>query len=503
MPLPSSVPAAPPCVGLDPVPHRRPVPVSGPIPEDELVAGLPSRRSVDATAVANRVESSRRTVVVLDDDPTGSQTVAGVPVLTAWSVDDLRWALRQAAPAFYVLTNTRSLGPEQAAARNREVVNALVDAARLEHRRFAVVSRGDSTLRGHYPLETDAVDDVLVRRTGRHADGVLFCPAYIDAGRVTVGDVHWMRTPGGMLPVAASEFARDATFGYRSSALGEFVEEKTGGRWRAEEVLSIGLEEIRRGGERRVTELLTTLRSGRPAVVNATCDDDLRVVALAALAAEEQGHRFLYRTGPSFVRARAGLSARPPLVAHELYDRSPRARHGLVVVGSHVSLTTRQLDGLRRPGGVREIELEVARLLDPTRRDAHIRSVANRATRALDTTEAVIRTTRQVVPGTDATESLAIARHVSAALVDVVRSVTQARIPRFVVAKGGITSSDVATEGLGIRRAWVRGTLLPGIVSVWSAVDGAAPGMPYVVFAGNVGDDQSLAQVVDALRQEP
>jgi len=478
--------------------HRR----TGLVPEAELFAGLPSVRPVDATSVASRVRSSRRTVVVLDDDPTGSQTVAGVPVLTAWSVEDLRWALRQDAPACYVLTNTRSLDPEQAAARNREVVNALVDAARLEDRRFAVVSRGDSTLRGHYPLETDVMDDVLYRRTGRHADGVLLCPAYVDAGRVTVGDGHWMRTDHGMLPVGASEFARDATFGYLSSDLREFIEEKTGGRWRAEEVLSIGLDEIRRGGEPRVTQLLTSLRGGRPAVVNATCDDDLRVVALATLAAEEQGRRFIYRTGPSFVRARAGLSARPPLVAAELYDGPPHARHGLVAIGSHVSLTTRQLDGLRRRGGVREIELDVAQLLDPALRDTHVTSVADRATRALDAADAVVSTTRRIVTGADATLSLAIARHVSAALVEVVRAVTAARIPRFVVAKGGITSSDIATEGLGIRRAWVRGTLLPGLVSVWSAVDGAAPGMPYVVFAGNVGDDRSLAQVVDVLGEE-
>jgi len=497
-----SAPIAAPAVELNPVTALRPGPGTGPVREAELLAGLPSVRPVDAASVAGRVRSSRRTVVVLDDDPTGSQTVAGVPVLTAWSVDDLRWALRQEAPAFYVLTNTRSLGPEQAAARNRQVVTALLDAARLEDRRFAIVSRGDSTLRGHYPLETDVIDDVLVRRTGRHADGVLLCPAYVDAGRVTVGDVHWMRTDHGMLPVAASEFARDATFGYHSSDLRGFVEEKTGGRWRAEQVLSIGLEEIRRGGEQRVTELLTTLRGGQPAIVNATCDDDLRVVALAALAAEEQGRRFLYRTGPSFVRARAGLSARPPLVAAELYEGPPRARHGLVVIGSHVSLTTRQLDGLRRRGGVREIELDVARLLDPALRDAHVKSVADRATRALDVAEVVVRTTRRVVTGADAALSLAIARHVSAALVDVVRAVIETRIPRFVVAKGGITSSDVATEGLGIRRAWVRGTLLPGIVSAWSAVDGAAPGMPYVVFAGNVGDDRSLAQIVDVLREE-
>ena len=73
--------------------------------------------------------------------------------------------------------------------------------------------------------------------------------------------------------------------------------------------------------------------------------------------------------------------------------------------------------------------------------------------------------------------------------------------PAFVLAKGGITSSDTATDGLEIRRAWVRGTMLPGIISLWEPVAGLARGIPYIVFPGNVGDDQALADVVDTLRR--
>jgi uncharacterized protein YgbK (DUF1537 family) len=472
-------------------------------PERDLLAPLPPVRAVDPGVLANRVTGSGRLLVVLDDDPTGTQTIADLPVLTAWSVDDLRWAIRQGSPACYVLTNTRSLDPDQAAARNRAVVASLVAAARAEQCAFALVSRGDSTLRGHYPLETDVLHDALVAHGEPPADGLLLCPAYLDAGRLTVEDVHWMRTSDGMLPVGASEFARDATFGYRSSNLRSFIEEKTGGRWRAEDVLSIGLDDIRLGGERRVAELLGALRGGRPAIVNAASEDDLRVVALGALSAERDGRRLLYRTGPSFVRARAGQAAREPLTTAQLYPDGAPTRHGLIVVGSHVSLTTRQLEALRRSGGITEIELDVAALLDPDRRACHIEAVAGAAARGLDAADVVVRTTRQVVTGADPASSLGIARQVSAALVQVVRAVTATRAPRFVVAKGGITSSDVATDGLGIRRAWVRGTLLPGIVSAWSAVDGAAPGVPYVVFAGNVGTDESLARVVDVLRGEP
>jgi uncharacterized protein YgbK (DUF1537 family) len=110
-----------------------------------------------------------------------------------------------------------------------------------------------------------------------------------------------------------------------------------------------------------------------------------------------------------------------------------------------------------------------------------------------------MHTSRLLVKRDDPTESLRIARTVSAAVVAVVQRTLAAHPPRFVIAKGGITSSDVAAYGLGIRHGIVRGPMLPGIVSLWEPVDGPAKGIPFVVFAGNVGDDRSLLEVVRVL----
>ncbi|MET7686977.1 four-carbon acid sugar kinase family protein [Streptomyces sp. NPDC005483] len=467
---------------------------TGPVPEAAVLEGLPPVHEVSAAEVAARISGGPR-LVVLDDDPTGTQTVADVPVLTSWTVDDLRWALRQDSTVFFVLTNTRSLSPEDAAARNREVVRALRTASAAEGTGYVLASRGDSTLRGHFPLETD----VLAEELGT-VDGVVLVPAYIEAGRLTVGSHHWMQTSDGLLPVGESEFARDATFGYRSSSLPKWVEEKTGGRVPADEVLRVTLDDLRGGGPAHTSRLLSSLRGGRTAVVDAVCDDDLRVLALALAQAEENGTRLLYRVGPSFVRARAGQAARAPLTPAELRPLRGDAAHGLIVVGSHVALTTRQLDRLRERGGIAEHELDVALLLDEGRRDAHIAEVAAAAAGALDSADAVIRTSRVLVTGADADDSLAISRRVSAALVEAVRQVSATRRPAFVVAKGGITSSDTATHGLEIRRAWARGTLLPGIVSLWEPADGPAAGIPYIVFAGNVGGADALADALDLLR---
>jgi uncharacterized protein YgbK (DUF1537 family) len=79
-------------------------------------------------------------------------------------------------------------------------------------------------------------------------------------------------------------------------------------------------------------------------------------------------------------------------------------------------------------------------------------------------------------------------------LISIVRGL-QVR-PRFLIAKGGITSSDVATRGLGVRRALVRGQILPG-VPVWRlGAEARFPGLDYVVFPGNVGGDTALADAV-------
>lgn len=484
---------------------------SGAVSLDRVLADQPAARHVELALA--EVQAGRR-LVVLDDDPTGTQSIADLPVLTSWAVADLRWALQQPTTAFFVLTNTRSLSEADAVERNQQIVAALHEAAELENVSYAIVSRSDSTLRGYYPLETDVLAEELAVR-GTKVDGVVICPAYIEPGRVTVDSLHWSRTADGMIPVAHSEFAKDASFGYVNSDLRDWVDEKTDGRISRAQVAAITLTDIREGGPDRVAEILVGLSDGQPVVVDTAEDADLQVVVMALLRAEAAGQNFLYRTGPSFVRARSGQQATPAIDAerlasilsaapHAADDPRPQTGHGLIVVGSHVGLTTRQLDRLRAQGGIIELELDVPTLLKTEVRDQHVSDAAARGAELLRSEEAgsdvVIRTSRTLVTGTDAVDSLLIARTVSAALVGTVREIVAQVRPAFVLAKGGITSSDTATEGLGIRRAWSRGTMLPGIVSLWEPVAGPAQGIPYIVFAGNVGNDDALADVVTALR---
>jgi uncharacterized protein YgbK (DUF1537 family) len=469
--------------------------------ESKLLAGYPPEVEIPASEVAASVAASGRTLVVLDDDPTGTQSVADLPVLTSWSVEDLRWAFAQNAPAVYVLTNTRSLDPEEAEQRNRQVIRNALAAA--DGSVLGFVSRSDSTLRGHFPLEPEVIADELAQVAGVRIDGVVIVPAFPDAGRVTIGGTHYMRADGGTLtPVAETEFARDATFGFTRSQLAEYVEEKSGGRYAAQDVIVLDLGVVR-GGAAAIADALEGASGATPIVVDIVTENDLRALALGLAEAERRGKILLYRVGPPFVRARIGQEVRPPLTTEDVYGATaPVAGGGLVVIGSHVGLTTRQLAVLQAEHrNARVVVLHVEKLLEDAR--AEIGAAVGAVVAGLPDGDVVLHTSRLLVRADTPAESLRIARTVSAGLVEVVRRVLADRPPRFVIAKGGITSSDVASEGLQIRRAIVRGPMLPGIVSLWEPVAGPAKGIPYVVFAGNVGDDRSLLDVVRVLAGPP
>jgi uncharacterized protein YgbK (DUF1537 family) len=500
--------------------------------EAELLASFPPEVHVPATLVARKVARSSadvfRILVVLDDDPTGTQSVADLPVLTRWEVADFEWAFGQGKPAVYVLTNTRSLDPAEAAVRNEEVVrNALTAAAgatgsgsasgpRAVPLKVGFVSRSDSTLRGHFPLEPDVIAATVAAVSGEVTDGVVIVPAFPDAGRVTIGGVHYMRGTGAvageLIPVAETEFARDASFGFASSEMARYVEEKSGGRFPAASVIVLGLDIVRAGAgtdgvpadpersARAIADAIGAATESTPIVADIVTENDLRALALGLEEAERRGKNLLYRVGPPFVRARIGQEIRAELSGVEAYaGHTPSEAGGLIVVGSHVGVTTRQLKALTdQHAAARIVEIDVAELLREDA-DAYLDRCVDEVTAALHGGDVILHTSRLLIRTDDTVESLRIARTVSAAVVSVVNRTLKTFPPRFVIAKGGITSSDVAAHGLEIRHAMVRGPMLPGIVSLWEPVDGPAKGIPFVVFAGNVGDDQSLVQVTRKL----
>ena len=456
---------------------------------------------------------------VLDDDPTGSQAVHDVQVVTVLDEKAYGAALDGPAGTCFVLTNTRSLDEPAAVEINQRAARGLIAVAERAGVRVQLISRSDSTLRGHVMAEVAALQAVRHSVSGRGFDGVLLVPAFLEAGRVTAGDIHWARLGADLVPVGETEFARDAAFGYRASDLRDFVAEKSGGTIRPADVASISLADIRLGGPSRVQELLARVRDGRWVVVNATEYSDLDAVACGVLRAERDGRSFLFRTGPSFVRALLGMGPKAPLRGAQIWPPAspaagggpigdtaggPGGGHGLVVVGSHVGQTSRQVAALNARGGVTGVELDVPALI---RGDDVITPAVRQVAAALGHSDVLLYTSRTVVAGRDpaaAWPSPARCRRrcPGSSGTPWPRPVRRAgRGPAWIVAKGGITSHDVAVYGLGIRRAEVIGQLFPGVISVFRPLEAApeAIGRPFVVFAGNVGDEETLGQVVGIL----
>jgi uncharacterized protein YgbK (DUF1537 family) len=433
-------------------------------------------------------------IIVLDDDPTGSQTVHSCLLLMRWDVETLRIGLADAPPIFFVLTNTRALTPEKAAAVTREVCHNLklaIAAEQIED--FLVVSRSDSTLRGHYPIETDVIAEEL-----GPFDAHFLVPAFFEGGRATRDSIHYLKVNGVDTPVHETEFARDSVFGYHHSYLPDYVEEKTQGRIRSAQVERFLLPDIRAG----VRDRLMHLHHNQCSVVDAETQADLNRFAADVLNAASHGKRFLFRSAASLLTALAALPPQP--IAAEAMAKYVRGgKPGAVIVGSHVKKTTEQLEHLLQQPGAIGVEVVVSRLLE--------RSGDPRTALLTETVQQVneihaagktpvVYTSRQELTFDDVQTRLDFGEAVSALLMEIIR-----HLPAdlgFLISKGGITSNDTLSQGLALTTARLLGQVLAGVSMVRTPADHPLfPDLPVVLFPGNVGDATALATVYQRLSQ--
>jgi len=431
---------------------------------------------------------ARTKIIVLDDDPTGSQTVHSCLLLMRWDVATLIEALADSAPLFFVLTNTRGMSAARASTITREVCRNLKQALAGEDIHPVFVSRSDSTLRGHYPVETD----VMAEELGPF-DAHFLAPAFFEGGRITRESVHYLCTGGRETPVHETEFARDSVFGYRHSYLPDYVEEKTAGRIQAAAVERFLLADLRAG----VYQRLLALSGNACVAVDAETQDDLNRFAADLLRAAAAGKRFLFRSAASLLTALAKLPPQP-VSPVQMAETVRAGKPGAVIVGSHVPKTTRQLKELFKVPGIEPIEVDVNRL--PQEQAALLAEVLGHA-EALHYAgqTAVIFTSRRERQFADQSARLKFGEQVSAFLMDVVRGLPKTL--GFLVSKGGITSNDVLSTGLALRTARLLGQILPGVSVVrCPQTHMRYPKLPVIIFPGNVGDDRALATVVERLQ---
>lgn len=449
-------------------------------------------------ALETEIQKDHHKIIVLDDDPTGVQTVHGISVYTDWTRESVRAGFEEENRAFYILTNSRGFTVDQTTRAHLEIGRTVAEVARELGRDYVIVSRGDSTLRGHYPLETDLLRQTM-EEGGRPVDGEILCPYFKEGGRFTIGGVHYVRYGEELVPAGETEFAKDKTFGYRASNLREYIEEKTGGVYRKEDVTEISLEELRGLDYEGITEKLLAVRNYGKVVVNAVDACDLKIFCTCLYRAMAQGRRYLFRTAAGFVKEFAGISDKALLTRSEMV-KTETSHGGIVVVGSHTQKTTSQLEELKHLEGVEFLEFNSDLVLDDEAFAKEVEAtVAKEEAFIAGGKTVVVYTKRRLLSLEGDTPEQALLRSVK--ISDAVQSLVGKLkvVPAFVVAKGGITSSDVGTKALRVKKATVLGQIRLGI-PVWkTGPESTFPGIPYVIFPGNVGEKETLREAVEVL----
>ncbi len=464
---------------------------------------LTSYKKIDEAAVDEllnkEIAANNKKIVVLDDDPTGVQTVHDVSVYTNWDKESIRQGFKEENNLFYVLTNSRGFTAEQTARAHREIAAVVDEAAKESGKEYLFISRSDSTLRGHYPLETELLKECYEQNTGKTVDGEILCPFFKEGGRFTIDNVHYVKYGEELVPADETEFAKDKTFGYSTAVMPEYVEEKTKGAYKASDAVCISLEDIRNLDIDKIEEQLMAVKGFNKIIVNAVDYADVKVFCTALYRAMAKGKVFMFRTAAAIVKVMGGVVSQPLLTREQMVVKETK-NGGIIVVGSHTDKTTKQVEYLKKLKNIEFIELDATLVKDDEAFEAEVK-------RCLEKEEACIRegrtvccyTTRALITADtgDKEDELRLSVKISDAVQSLVGRLNIT--PSFVIAKGGITSSDVGTKALAVRKANVLGQIRPGIPVWQTGKESKFPMTPYVIFPGNVGEASTLKEAVEVL----
>ncbi len=445
------------------------------------------------------IAADKHKIVVLDDDPTGVQTVHDISVYTAWSEESIRQGFAEKNKLFFILTNSRGFTAEQTAKVHKDIGERLAKVAQETGKDYLVISRSDSTLRGHYPLETELLAAAWEKARGSKIDGEILCPYFKEGGRFTINNIHYVKYGDELVPAGETEFAKDKTFGYKSSNMTEYIEEKTAGAFKKETVTCISIEDLRARKIDAIVAQLGKVTGFNKVIVNAVAPCDVKVFVIALYKAMALGKHFMFRSAAGLVKEMGGISNKPLLTRTEMV-KTTSSNGGIVVVGSHTQKTTSQLEALKTLPGVEALEFNSDLVLDSAKFAEEVNRMVAKEEELLKSGKTVVVYTRRKLLSLEGdTKKAALERSVK--ISDAVQSlVGKLNItPAFVVAKGGITSSDIGTKALRVKRALVLGQIQPGI-PVWETdAQSKFPGIPYVIFPGNVGEVETLKEAVSIL----
>ena len=446
-------------------------------------------------------------VIVIDDDPTGSQTVNNCLLLLKWDYSTLLKGFESKSNLFFILANTRSLSENNAKLRLEEICKSLkeVISKRLyKEEEFVFVSRGDSTLRGHNFLEPKIINDCL-----GPFDATFHIPAFIEGKRLTINGEHFIDN----IPVSQTIFAKDKIFGYETSNIKELLFLKSRSQINLNDIQNLKLSELKvleSKDNNIIFNKLKNLNNNTHLIVDVENYSHLKKFSLAIKKLSKQ-KKFLFRTAASFVSSISGVIDNPqkPIFYSDLRRKNSKKNFlpGFLVIGSYVELTTIQLEKLLEISDCVPIELDVFKFLRISKLKNNqdklalfknsllieIRSILKKGN------SPVLFTSRKEIYLDNKNEQVNFYNYLASFIAEFVADLKNEI--GYLVSKGGITTNVILSDGLKANNVYLHGQIVTGISLLTFKLEND-DNLPIVTFPGNIGNDNSLVRVWSILENK-
>ena len=439
-------------------------------------------------------------IIVFDDDPTGSQTVHDCLLLLKWDYQTLLKGLNNQSNILFILVNTRSLRDYEAKNRLEEVCNMLkkvINNENFDKESFIFVSRGDSTLRGHNLLEPETLNTNL-----GPFDATFHIPAFLEGNRITKNGIHYVND----IPVHETIFAKDKIFGFQTSNIKNLLQQKSNYQLTNDQINNLilsDLELLEIEDNNVIYKKLMNLNNNQQVIVDVIEYSHLKkfVNVIQKIIPKK---RFLFRTAASFISVISDIKNNNKDGRYFSQLRRKNSHDvpmsGLIIVGSYVHLSTLQLHRILEYQQCKPIEINVFKFSNikdiPGEKQINIflddlliqiRNCLN------DGYTPVIYTSRDLKSFEDESEQIKFYNTLALFLASLISEI-KLEIG-YLIAKGGITSNTILSEGLGIDYVYLEGQILKGISLVSASLNENSSMLPIITFPGNIGDQFSLVKV--------
>jgi len=436
--------------------------------------------------------------VVIDDDPTGSQTVNDCLLLLKWDSSTLIKGFESKSNLFFILANTRSLSENNAKLIIEEICKNLktVIASQAFEEEIIFISRGDSTLRGHNFLEPSALNSCL-----GPFDATFHIPAFIEGKRLTINGSHFVDN----IPIDQTIFAKDEIFGYETSNVKNLLFQKSKSQINIEDIQNLFLSDIEILNDEEnnvVFKKLKNLKNNKHVIVDVENYSQLKKFSLAIKKLTQQ-KKFLFRTAASFI---SSISEKKSVSKIETFFSNLRVRNkensflpGLIIVGSFVELSTIQLKNLLEMRNCNPIELNVFEFFKITSSDNNKKQrnlFKNKFLKEIRFSfekgkTPVLFTSRKFMP-LEYSEQFNFYNSLASFIAELVADLKYEI--GYLISKGGITTNVILSNGLNADYVYLEGQILTGISVVTYNLKNDTK-LPIVTHPGNIGTNDSLVNI--------